>query len=208
MIDLEDVSLKEAVDYLRAKSQQLDIGEQDVTKRGFNFVINRAPQKAGEDAAQEPIIRELRLKNISLGVVLKEICAQINHSYHVDETIIVISPQQEVAAKPAVPVDVAQSAVTVEKLKTLIIPRLDFENVSIDEAVDFLRVSAVELDVTEKDPAKKGINFVVRNQAAGEAPMIRELRLVNVPMATVLKYICDNRKLRYTVEGNAVIIMP
>ncbi len=49
------------------------------------------------------------------------------------------------------------------KLREIIIPRLDFENTSLEEAIDFLRVRCSELDINEPDPAKKGLNFVVVN---------------------------------------------
>lgn len=101
-----------------------------------------------------------------------------------------------------------QIAVIANKHKSLIIPQIDFEKVTVEEEIQFLRVLSVELDVTENDAAKKGINFVARNQAAEATPMIRQLRASTVPMATGLKYICDQSKHSYTVDGNVVFIMP
>jgi general secretion pathway protein D len=42
-----------------------------------------------------------------------------------------------------------------EKLRRIVIPRIDFEDTSVEEAIDFLRLRAAELDTTELDPAKK-----------------------------------------------------
>ena len=39
------------------------------------------------------------------------------------------------------------------KLNEIIIPRIDFEDTSLEEAVEFLRVRATELDLAETDPA-------------------------------------------------------
>lgn len=118
------------------------------------------------------------------------------------------------------------------KLKNILIPRIDFEDTSVEEAIDFLRLRASELDVTETDPAKKGINFVIRRPrpesaapAAGlEAPAagaealpvasdpgalrVRELRVRNVPLAVALKYVCDAAKLRFKVDDYAVTLVP
>ena len=120
-----------------------------------------------------------------------------------------------------------------DKLKKIIIPRIDFEDTSVEEAIDFLRLRASELDTSELDPAKKGINFVIRRPrpesaaapAAGlEAPAaggdalpaasdpgtlrVRELRVRNVPLAVALKYICDAAKLRFKVDDFAVTLVP
>ena len=99
------------------------------------------------------------------------------------------------------------------KLNSIIIPRVDFEDAAVEEAIDFVRLRATQLDVIENDPAKRGLNFVIRNPrpaaaAAGPAPKIRELRLKNVPLGILLRYICDLTNLRYTVDDFAVILAP
>jgi len=124
------------------------------------------------------------------------------------------------------------SALILEKLRTIIIPVVSFEDTSVEEAVDFLRNKSRELDTTTTNPAEKGINFVVRKptaNAAAAAPegggleaaagglgvvadpgslRVKELRLTNVPIATALKYICDQVKLKYKVDDFAVTLVP
>jgi general secretion pathway protein D len=125
-----------------------------------------------------------------------------------------------------------------EKLRRIIIPKIDFDNSTVEEAIDFLRMRAAELDTLELDPARKGINFVVRRPravavaapptetatdaepgaalpaAAAPPPSdpgslrVKELRLRNVPLAVALKYICDQAKLRYKVDDFAVTLVP
>ncbi|GAA5125865.1 hypothetical protein GCM10023212_28410 [Luteolibacter yonseiensis] len=117
------------------------------------------------------------------------------------------------------------------KLERIIIPRIDFEDTTVEEAIDFLRLRASELDVTETDPAKKGINFVIRRPRAAasagpadpaapggaDLPLggadpgtlrVKELRVRNLPLAQALKYICDQTKLRYKVDDFAVTLVP
>ena len=94
------------------------------------------------------------------------------------------------------------------KLNSITIPVIDFEDVTVEEAIDFLRIRAVELDLSEKDPAKKGIQFVVRYPAAAPSPVIRSLRLKNVPLADALKYVCDQTNFRYTMDDFAVTLSP
>lgn len=129
--------------------------------------------------------------------------------------------------------ETAGVAYITEKLKSIIIPRIDFEDTTVEEAIDFLRLRAAELDTTELDPSKKGVNFVVRRPRAsapaggpdaGLAPgaddalplatsdpgalRIKELRVRNVPLATALKYIGEQTKLRYKVDDFAVTLVP
>ncbi len=47
------------------------------------------------------------------------------------------------------------------KLREIVFPNIDFEDTSLDEALEFLRLRSRELDNNENDPAKKGLNFVV-----------------------------------------------
>ena len=115
------------------------------------------------------------------------------------------------------------------KLNAIIIPSVDFERITVEEAIDFLRQRSRELDNTTTDPANKGINFVIRKGrldaggtidteldgegglGAGSDPsgeMIQELKLSNVPLLTVLQYICDQAKLRYKVDDFAVTLLP
>lgn len=120
-----------------------------------------------------------------------------------------------------------------EKLRRIIIPRIDFEDTTVEEAIDFLRLRSVELDTLELDPDRKGVNFVIRRPrssalggdaggldaaAAGDGALlgagdpgalrINELRLRNVPLAVALKYIGDATKLRYKVDDFAVTLVP
>ena len=121
-----------------------------------------------------------------------------------------------------------------EKLRRIIIPSINFdEGISLEEAVDFLRLRAGELDTLEINPEQKGVNIVIQSPrsnsvgggeldvAAGETALLGEndlgaltlnnaLRLRNVPLATALEYICDmtNPKLRFKVDDFAVTLVP
>lgn len=206
-IDFEDVTVEEAIDFLRLRAVELDVSEKDPAKRGINFVI-RNPRPAAATAGPAPTIRRLRLKNVPLAMMLKYVCDQTNRHYTVDETAIVISPKNEAGAEAAVPVDARKKAAIQNKLKSIILPSIDLENATVDDTIDFLRLRAAELDVTENDPAKKGIQWIVRYPAAGPTPVIRELRLKKVPLADVLKYVCDQTNFRYTVDDFAVTLAP
>ena len=117
-----------------------------------------------------------------------------------------------------------------EKLRRIIIPNINFEDTTVEEAIDFLRQRSRELDTIELDPERKGVNFVIRRPRSSDigdagadlgegaglplgtanlgALRIRELRLRNVPLAVALQYICDAAGLRYRVDDFAVTLVP
>ncbi len=121
-----------------------------------------------------------------------------------------------------------------EKLRRIMIPSINFEEgTSLEEAIEFLRQRAGELDTLEINPDRKGVNIVIQSPrsntvgggeldvAAGAAALLggndlgslrlnNSLRLRNVPLATALDYICEltNPKLRFKVDDFAVTLVP
>ena len=121
-----------------------------------------------------------------------------------------------------------------EKLRRINIPSINFEaGTSLEEAVDFLRLRAGELDTLELDPDQKGVNINIQSPrpntvggseldaAEGETPLLggsdlgalvlsNTVRLNNVPLAKALQYICEatNPKLRFKVDDFAVTLVP
>ena len=109
------------------------------------------------------------------------------------------------------------------KLKEIIIDKISFEEVAIPTAIRYLRQCS-----KEKDPEKIGVNFVLRgkiNETTGgsESPADNKqnnqnnseadtevlpltMMLDNLPLETVIKYICKQANLKYRVDDNAVVI--
>lgn len=117
--------------------------------------------------------------------------------------------------------DGGTNAYIVDRLNRIIIPRIDFEDTTVEEAIDFLRMRAVESDTNELDPSRKGMGFVIRRpRVSGEIDSsvfaggdpgslrIKQLRLKNVPLGVALKYICDQTKLRYKIDDNRITLAP
>lgn len=130
------------------------------------------------------------------------------------------------------------SQAILQKLKTIIIPRVDFEDTPIEDAIQFLRQRSIELDTSTS--GSRGINFVINDSTSGGTPApsasfdiglddgleeegagvaapalpdvknrrIKELKLNNVPMLEVLNFICQNTGLRTKIENVAVTILP
>ncbi|TDU81044.1 general secretion pathway protein D [Prosthecobacter fusiformis] len=85
-----------------------------------------------------------------------------------------------------------------QKLRDLIINRIDFSGASIEEVVEYLRVRSRDLD-----PAGKGVDFVI---SVPPEQMTRpiSLNLKLVPIEEVLRYVTEMVGLTYRVEEYAV----
>lgn len=94
-----------------------------------------------------------------------------------------------------------------QKMDSIVFPTVTFENATIEEAVEYLRIKSKDLDDSESDPTKKGVNIIIRTGDAPAAAAI-SLDLKNVPMSEALRYICDLAQMKYKVESFAVVVVP
>ncbi len=58
--------------------------------------------------------------------------------------------------------DTAGTARIQAKLNRIVIPRLEFKEATIREAVEFLKKKSIDLDIQETDPARRGVNIVLK----------------------------------------------
>lgn len=119
-----------------------------------------------------------------------------------------IPPRRENLTKTTV---VAQTAFTRsnqfainQKLKSMIIKDLVFNDASIEDAANALAAKSKELDI---DPAKLGISFIVKPEAVTTAKPF-SLNLRNIPMEDALRYITKLADVKFKVEEFAVVIVP
>lgn len=208
-----------------------NLGKYDDAKREYEKVIRKDPYNS---AARRGLERVAAAKSdyyrAAYDHTRAELLAQVDSAWELS-----VPADPPTFAPDTGKVDTTGTGVAyiTEKLRRIVIPRIDFEDTTVEEAIDFLRLRSAELDNLELDPAKKGVNFVIRRPRTGTAPAadptldpaapegtiapsggdpgtlrVRELRVRNVPLATALKYICDQAKLRYKVDDFAVTLVP
>jgi general secretion pathway protein D len=206
-----------------------DLGKYDASNKAYEEVLridpyNRAARRGMEKNAEA----KSKYYDSAYDHTRAELLSQVDAAWElavppvVDEKLIGSSKTEG---------QTSGSSFIMRKLRTIVVPRIDFEDTSVEEAIDFLRLRASELD-TLSDPSQKGINFVIRKPRTSSAPAaeagveagaatatlggtsdpgalrIKELRLTNLPLAEVLRYICDATKLKYKVDDYAVTIIP
>lgn len=203
-VSFEDSSLEEAIAFIRLRSAELDAGEHDRFRKGINFVIRKPRPVAGQPALK-PAPLTFELTNVPLRRILNEAARQSGWRYLIDDFAVTFAPADEkdlvrndAEPAPKVAPKVRPKAVANEdKLKVIIIPVVDFEDVTLAEAVEFLNLRAKELSKDKPVPPIK-----IGAKAKGNV-RIKELRLRNVPLSIALKYCAESVKmpLSFNDEG-------
>ncbi len=95
------------------------------------------------------------------------------------------------------------------KLDEIIIPRVDFNDATIREALDFLKQRAVALDTSEQDPSRRGVNIVLKLAPdAPEAEQRISLSLTDIPLRVAIDYVAKAANLKLKIEPYAVVVVP
>jgi beta-lactamase regulating signal transducer with metallopeptidase domain len=107
----------------------------------------------------------------------------------------------------------AQAAI-IKKLDSLIIPQVSFEDTSLEEAIAFVRLRSTELDTAERDPNKKGVNFVIRKPRGidgqpAPVPARVTFEMKDAPLRRILGEIARQSGMRMKIEDEfAVTFVP
>jgi general secretion pathway protein D len=115
----------------------------------------------------------------------------------------------------------------IARLNRIIIPRVDFRDATVRQAVTFLQQRSRDLDSTESAPDQRGVNIFLKLPAPGTAvaPPTGEfddiapasvpsgdsritLNLNNVPLYEALRYVATLAGLKVKVEPFAVSLVP
>ena len=69
---------------------------------------------------------------------------------------------REIVRMESSPINPRNTEYIENKLNHIIIPTLEFHEATIRDALEFLQKRSVELDMTEPDPSRRGINIVMK----------------------------------------------
>ena len=100
------------------------------------------------------------------------------------------------------------------KLNHIIIPKIEFRDATVREAVDFLTKSR-ELDTDESDPSRRGVNIVLKLEPGQNVTSTIQpndaritLSLTNIPLIEALRYVTNLTGSKVKVDQYAVVIVP
>jgi general secretion pathway protein D len=109
------------------------------------------------------------------------------------------------------PVDMQGTSAISRKLQEIRIPQLSLSDETVRDAVEKLQKKSRTLDTNESDPAKKGVNIVLKLDPTKEAVdggTKLNLSLNDLPLGEALKYIASAANLKVKIEPYAVAIVP
>ena len=109
------------------------------------------------------------------------------------------------------PIEVKGTANISRKLQEIKIPQLALSDESVRDAIEKVQKKSRTLDTTETDPAKKGVNIVLKVDPSKEAMdggTKINLQLNDLPLGEALKYIASAANLKVKIEPYAVAIVP
>ncbi|MEO6740995.1 MAG: M56 family metallopeptidase [Chthoniobacteraceae bacterium] len=206
-VEFREASVTEIVDFLVAKSKELD-----PAGKGANIVIRNADKISHISDARVT----LSLTNIPLAEVLRYTAALSDCELVREEFAFVIQPQKagakpaapnvleaksaaEGAGKPAPPEEVSAS---MRKAGAIIFPKIDLRDATLSETMDFLREKSKELD-----PDRKGVNLILKPGAVGQDPRIT-LSLTNIPLSEALRYFAQLAGFEIVADDHAITLHP
>ena len=96
------------------------------------------------------------------------------------------------------------------KFDEIRIPKLDFREATVREALDYIKARAAALDTKEPDPNKRGINIVLKldpeNKASADARVT--LQLTDVSLGQAIQYLASAASLKVKVRSDSVSVVP
>ena len=95
----------------------------------------------------------------------------------------------------------------VQKMNSIILPSVSFQNASVEEAVEFLQRNSRELDRSPSSTGGRGVRLVIApTEFKFKASISLDLR--DVPLSEALRYVTELAQMKYKVGRDAVVIVP
>ncbi len=171
--------------------QVLNVDKYNIAARRLQEKINNARQNYGENAY-----------NTTRG----ELLSDVSGGWELPVTKYDDGPNQ-IIEQPII--DARGTSAINRKLDTIRIPSINFREATVREALDFIKQRSRDLDTEESDPNKRGINIVLKLDAASADSGQRiTLSLTDVPLREALNYIATAASLKTKVEPYAVAVVP
>jgi beta-lactamase regulating signal transducer with metallopeptidase domain len=177
-----NATMEEAVNFLRAKSIELD-----PAKKGLNFVL-RNPTK---------VKISLTMSEVSIGMAVD----LIGQMAGMEVTTIPATLTYVIQPKGTKPTPTPALGPQ-PKVLELVLKRITFDKATVTEAAAFLHAKSKELD-----PAKKGINIVVIGVNPKKEPRLT-LDLRDIPLSVALQQIAELSGLELKGNENGMTLSP
>jgi len=189
-----------------------NLGKFEQAKREYEKVLNIDPTNSAARRGMERVnVAKTEYYKSAGDEARAAMLAQVDAAWELQITAPDILPG---LADPAAGSDDFSFIPVANKLSRIIVPSVRLEQANIEEALELLRVRSVEFDTLELDPGNKGINFNLNLGGATPEAAARirsrrfDLKLDQVPLSEILRYITEYTGTSYITDDFAVIIRP
>jgi len=205
-------NVEEVVKLLQKANGAISLGRFDLAEQTFNKILLIDPYNVTARRGLEEVIK------------FKAQASKAGYDHARAELLLQVEKEWELS--PSAPEEPASGLVTGNdpkdlealsleaKMRQIVIPRISLDDVTLRDAVEFLRVASAREDLITVDQSQRGINFAI-NLGPEESPLVQrienerfDLKLANVPVEQVLKYIGEITGTSHVVDGHAVVIRP
>ena len=204
------ISKVEQVKQLLSEAQGLyDSGRFDAAFNDYQKVLNLDPENTSARLGMEQVNKQRSsYAETAYNERRSEMITQVARAWELPV------PKFDTGASTIVeqsPIDMKGTSAISRKLQEIRIPQLNLSDETVREAVEKLQKKSRTLDTTETDPAKKGVNIVLKLDPTKEAldgGTKINLSLNDLPLGEALKYIASAANLKVKIEPYAVAIVP
>lgn len=184
-------------------------GRYDAAFKKYEQVLNLDPQNTSARLGMEQVnAKRSEYASNAYGQRRSEMLTEVAKAWELPV------PKFDTGASTIVeqnPIDMKGTSAISRKLQEIRIPQLSLTDETVRDAVEKLQKKSRTLDEKETDPARKGVNIVVKLDPAKEAQdggTKINLSLTDIPLGEALKYIASAANLKVKIEPYAVAIVP
>lgn len=181
------ITLAEAIEHLSVKSRKYDTLNTESGIKGVNIVIIAGGER------QLPAASGLPLRDVPLAEALRHVTGLVNLKYTIEPHAVAVRETQDMRTP-----DYRNASALQRQFEKRVLPTVNWQNASLGEAVEYLRISRGCLDASDTQIVDVPFNFVVHLREAIKRPAV-SLELKDIPMSEALRYCAEisNSRLRY-----------
>lgn len=187
----------------------LELGDYDRAERTYNQVLNVDPFSNAARRGLEDVERHrMNYFDVAYDHTRSKRIAEVMAGWETPVSPLIIGNDAMISLDG---VTDGGSMRLERKMKDIIIPSLEFNGATLAEVVEFLSQKSQELDASEVDPLRRGINIVIDSSGMveGSNPALLPLsvKLANVPLGVALKYVAQQVGMDYRIDNVAVSVV-
>ena len=193
-LKLENATVREALDFLRVRSRELDNTTLDEAKKGVNLV-------ADDKSVLESKLPPLNLKNVSLRSALKSIGDASGNFVFVDEFVVRLGESDDTDPFVA---DLSKDATIVAKLRQIILPEISLENTTVGDTQSSFAFEPPNW-ISSSAVRQEGLGVKIDDLVDPDLT-IGELKMSQVPLEVAVREVARQAGLKVRLQDQGVVL--